>query len=136
MRSRLEGFERRLAALHAALGAWSEDSERERQARERRKLLAMMLRAGLECAGADPGEASALRHLEEPEPQPKPFVHPLRRLAEREKPRTLLEVLDELTRRYQKGRPPNLRSASTMQLIGYYCFGDGAAGATAREAPA
>jgi len=132
MPRRLEQFERRLACLAAALGAWSRDGERERKDRKRRALLASMLRAGLECAGVDPNEAAALRHLETPEPPPKPFVHPLRRLAERQRPRSLVEVLDAMTRRYHKAPAPDLRQASTMQLIGYYCFGDGAA----REAPA
>ena len=132
MSPRLKAYERRLARLAGILRGWSQDDESERTRREHNKLLAMMLRAGLECAGVDPNEAASLCRLEEPQPQPKPFIHPLRRLAERERPRTLLEVLDELTRRYQKGRPPDLRNASVMQLIGYYCFGDG----TAREAPA
>ncbi|HTW54686.1 MAG TPA: hypothetical protein VME45_22545 [Stellaceae bacterium] len=125
MLSRLQKFERRLAALHAAFGALSADDDRERARREHNELLAAMARAGLEHAGIDPNEAATLRHLEEPEPQPKPFVHPLRRLAEREKPRPLIDFLYDMTRRYHQGPAPNLRSASVLQLIGYYCFGDG-----------
>jgi hypothetical protein len=137
MLRRLEKFERRLAALHAVLGAWSRESEEEQERRERRKLLTAIARAGLEAAGLDPNEAATVRSLEEePEPQPKPFIHPLRRLAERQRPRTLLDALYDMTRRYHKGRAPDLRQASVMQLIGYYCFGDGAKGAVAREAPA
>lgn len=132
MLRRLERFERRLAALNAVLRVWTDDGEREREGREHRAILASVLRGGLECAGVDPDEASALRHLETPEPAPDPFVHPLRRLAQQQRPRTLLDVLHDLTRRYHKGPAPNLRQASAMQLIGYYCFGDGAA----REAPA
>jgi hypothetical protein len=136
MHHRLKALERRLAALAAVLRAWSVDHEQEKEARERRDVLAAFLRAGLEHAGIDPNEASALRHLEPPEQlppflQPRPFAHPLRRLAERRRPRTLIEALDEETKRYQKGPAPNLRQASVMQLIGYYCFGEGA-----REAPA
>jgi len=129
MHRRLKSFERRLAALAAMLRGWSADSEREQQERERHEILASFLRAGLEHAGIDPAEAATLRDLEAPPPEsmrPRPFVHPLRRLAERQRPRPLIEWLYEMTRRYHHGRPPNLRQASVMQLIGYYCFGDGA----------
>ena len=142
MPRRLEVFERRLAALEARLRAWSSDGERERKERERKGLLAAVLRAGLECAGVDPGESSALRRLEDPDDglplfmRPRPFVHPLRRLAQRQRPITLLEALDDETKRYREGPAPNLRQASTMQLIGYYCFGAGNRGRAAREAPA
>ena len=136
MHRHLEQFERRLAALNAMLRAWSRDGERERESRERRAVLASMLRAGLECAGVDPSEASALRHLETPEPPPAPFVHPLRRLADRRRPRPLIEVLDAMTKRYHKGPAPGLHQASAMQLIGYYCFGPGSRDHAARAAPA
>jgi hypothetical protein len=114
------------------LSGWSRHDEEERTHREHDKLLAAILRAGLECAGLDANESPCLRHLENPDllpefPRPRQFVHPLRRLAERERPRSLLEWLDELTRRSQKGPAPDLRNASVMQLIGYYCFGDGCA---------
>ena len=134
MHRRLEAFERRLAALQAVLRGWSDASEREQEAAKRHAVLAVFLRAGLEHAGVDPDEAASLRHLEDPPAhlRPRPFVHPLRRLAERQRPRTLLDALYDMTRRYHKGRAPDLRQASVMQLIGYYCFGDG----TAREAPA
>jgi hypothetical protein len=71
-----------------------------------------------------------------PEPQPQPFVHPLRRVAERQRPRTLLDALYDMTRRFHQGPAPNLRQASAMQLIGYYCFGDGCAREMPPEAPA
>jgi len=67
MQRRLEQFERRLARLAAWLGASSRDPEHERGQRERRELLAAILRAGLESAGVDPDEASSLRHLEDPD---------------------------------------------------------------------
>jgi len=133
MQRRLEQFERRRARLAAWLGAWSRDPEHERGQRERHELLAAFLRAGLERAGVDPNEAVSLRHLEDPDwppsfMRPRPFVHPLRRVAERQRPRSLIELLFEETRRYHHTRtPPNLSQASTYQLIGYYCFGDGAA---------
>jgi hypothetical protein len=138
VRRRLDGFERRLAALAAVLRGWSRDAERESQERERHAILASVLRGGLEQAGLDPGEASALRHLEHPPAwlRPRSFQHPLRRLADRQRPRTLLDVLHEMTSRYHKGPPPSLRQASAMQLIGYYCFGAGNREAAAREAPA
>lgn len=145
MHSRLEGFERRLAALHAVLRAWSGDEERKRRSRERSAMLASILRAGLESAGVDPGEASSLRHLEDPEwppafMRPLRFVHPLRRLAEKRRPRTVVEQLDDATRRYQQGPAPDLSQASVLQLIGYYCFGAGNKagnkGGASREAPA
>ncbi|HWD57208.1 MAG TPA: hypothetical protein VG308_02950 [Stellaceae bacterium] len=129
---RLDRFERRLAVLNAMLHAWSAERRRENREHKRHLVLAAMLRGGLQCAGIDPGEAPALRRLETPEPPPRRFVHPLRRLAERRRPRPLIEVLDALTARYHKGPAPDLHQASAMQLIGYYCFGDGAA----REAPA
>jgi hypothetical protein len=44
----------------------------------------------------------------------------------------LIELLCDLTRRYHGPPVPDLRTASVMQLIGYYGFGEGAA----REAPA
>lgn len=133
MRRRLEQFERRLARLEAWLGAWSRDPERERRQARQRELLAAILRAGLECAGIDPNEAASLRNLEDPDWPPsflrrRPFIHPLRRVAERHRPRNLIEHLFAETRRYHHSRePPNLGQASTYQLIGYYCFGDGAA---------
>jgi hypothetical protein len=130
MYRQLEQFERRLARIAAVLNAWSRNAERQRADRERHQVLAAMLRAGLESAGIDPNEASALRHLEAPGPAPPP-VHPLRRLAQRRQPRTLLEVIYDLTRRFHT-LPPDLHQASAMHLIGYYCFGDGAA----RAAPA
>lgn len=136
MSRRLEAFERRLAALAAVLRGWTADAEAQRNADERRELLAAVLRAGLEQAGLDPNESNCLRSLEHPKEapeclRPRPFVHPLRRLAERQRPRTLLEALHDMTRRYHSGPAPDLRHASVMQLIGYYCFGDGV-----REAPA
>jgi hypothetical protein len=133
MQRRLEQFERRLARLAARLRAWSSDPEQERRERERRELLAAILRAGLECAGVDPNEAASLRHLEDPDwppsfMRPRPFIHPLRRVADRHRPRSLIEQLFEETRRYHHPQePPDLRQASTYELIGYYCFGDGAA---------
>ena len=132
MQRRLEQFERRLARLATWLRASSRDPEQQRRQRDRRELLAAFLRAGLERAGVDPGEAASLRHLEDPDWPPfflrrRPFVHPLRRVAERHRPRNLIETLFAETRRYRHARePPNLRQASTYQLIGYYCFGDGA----------
>lgn len=138
MRRRLEAFERRLAALAGVLRSWSRDAEREEKKRQLDRTMAAFLRAGLERAGLDPNESPCLRDLENPPAwrQPRPFVHPLRRLAERQRPRTLLEALHDMTRRYQDGRAPNLRQASVMQLIGYYCFGDGNPDHAAREAPA
>ena len=136
MQRRLEQFERRRARLEAWLRASSSDPEQQRRQRE---LLAAFLRAGLERAGVDPDEAASLRHLEDPNwppsfMRPRPFIHPLRRVAERHRPRTLIEQLFEETRRYHHARtPPNLSQASTYELIGYYCFGDGAARG---EAPA
>jgi hypothetical protein len=138
MQRRLEQFERRRARLEAWLRASSSDPEQQRRQRERRDLLAAFLRAGLEHAGIDPNEAASLRHLEDPDWPPfilrrQPFVHPLRRVAERHRPRTLIEQLFEETRRYHHSQePPNLRQASTYELIGYYCFGDGAARDEAR----
>jgi hypothetical protein len=139
---RLEQFERRLAGLAAWLGAWSHDPERERRQCERRALLAAFLRAGLEHAGVDPEEAASLRHLEDRNwppsfMRPRPFTHPLRRVAERHRPRNLIEQLFEETRRYHRAQaPPDLRQASTYELIGYYCFGDGAARDEAPAEPA
>jgi hypothetical protein len=67
----------------------------------------------------------------------RPFVHPLRRVAERHRPRSLIELLFEETRRFHHAQePPDLRQASTYQLIGYYCFGDGAARNEASGRPA
>ncbi|HTQ33321.1 MAG TPA: hypothetical protein VMI30_04045 [Stellaceae bacterium] len=131
MRRRLEGFERRLACLTAVLRGWARTGEAERERRERHVLLASMLRGALVHAGLDPDQAVSLQRLEEPEPPP-PAVHPLRRLAERQRPRPLIEILFDLTRRYHASPAPDLRQASVMQLIGYYCFGEGAA----RDAPA
>jgi hypothetical protein len=140
MQRRLEQFERRLARIAAALRVWKRDPERERRAREERDTLAAILRAGLKCAGVDPNEVWALRHLETWEPpgwmRPRQFVHPLRRIAERQRPRSLLERLDEDSKRYQGPPAPDLSQASVIHLIGYYCFGAGAAPAAAREAPA
>jgi hypothetical protein len=139
MQRRLEQFERRRARLAAWLGAWSRDLEQERRERERRELLAAFLRAGLEHAGVDPDEAVSLRYLEDPDwpplfLRPRPFIHPLRRVADRHRPRNLIELLFEETRRYHHSRePPNLRQASTYELIGNYCFGDGAASDEARR---
>src|SRR5580698_7019424 len=120
MRRRLEAYERRLAALAGALRGWSRDAERESQEREHHKILAALLRGGLEHAGLDPSESPALRDLENPPAwrRPRPFVHPLRRLAERQRPRTLLEALYDITKRYHDGRPPDLRRDSAMHLIG------------------
>ena len=134
MRRRLEQFERRLAALKATLEAWAADREEDRRAREQRARIAALLRAGLEQAGLDPDESPSLRHIETPEPPAKPAVHPLRRLAERERPLTLGEALYDMTRRHHKGPAPDLRHASVMELIGYYCFGAG--NPDARAAPA
>ena len=143
MQRRLEQFERRLARLATWLRAVSRDPERERRKRERTKLLAAFLRAGLERAGVDPNEASALRRLEDPNWRwppflmRRPFIHPLRRVAERQRPRSLIDKLFEETRRYHHAtEPPNLDQASTYQLIGYYCFGRGSQNHAAREAPA
>jgi len=133
---RLEAFERRLARIAAVLGAWTLDSEEERARRETSAALAAMLRAALAHAGLDPDEAASLRGLEAPEPSRPPFVHPLRRLGERQRPRSLIELLCDLTRRYHAPPAPDLRSASVMQLIGYYCFGPGNQAHAAREAPA
>ena len=79
MRRRLEAYERRLAALAGALRGWSRDAERESQEREHHKILAALLRGGLEHAGLDPSESPALRDLENPPAwrRPRPFVHPL-----------------------------------------------------------
>ena len=138
MRRRLEAFERRLAALAGVLRSWSRDAGQEQKRRELNRTMAAFLRAGLEHAGLDPSESPCLRHLEDPPAwmRPRPFVHPLRRLAERQRPRSLLDVLHDMTRRYQDGCAPNLRQASVMQLIGYYCFGEGNPDNAAREAPA
>jgi hypothetical protein len=139
LQRRLEQFERRLARLAAWLRASSRDPEQQRRQRDRRELLAAFLRAGLERAGVDPDEAASLRHLEDPDWPPfimrrQPFVHPLRRVADRHRPRNLIETLFAETRRYHHARePPNLRQASTYQLIGYYCFGDGAVRDEARS---
>jgi hypothetical protein len=133
MQRRLEAFERRLVRLAAWLRASSRDPEQQRREREQRELLAAILRAGLESAGVDPNEAASLRHLEDPDWPPlfmrrQPFIHPLRRVAERHRPRALIEMLFEETQRFHHApAPPDLRQASTYQLIGYYCFGDGAA---------
>ncbi len=89
MHRRLKAFERRLAALGAVLRGWSVDPERERQAAERRKVLAVFLRAGLEHAGVDPNEAASLRRLEDPDGTPaiaaatalRPSAAPPRRTA-------------------------------------------------------
>jgi hypothetical protein len=62
-------------------------------------------------------------------------VYPLRRLGER-RPRPLIELLCDLIRRYHGPPAPDLRNASVMRLIGYYCFGPGNQAHTAREAPA
>ena len=129
---RLEAFERRLARVAAVLGAWALDSENERARRETTAALAAMLRGALVHAGLDPNQAASLRRLEAPEPPRPPAVHPLRRLAERRRPRSPIEPLCDLTRRYRGSSAPDLRNASVMQLIGYYCFGEGAG----REAPA
>jgi hypothetical protein len=131
MHRRLAPFERRLARLAGVLRAWSRDPETEHRERARREAIAGLLRAGLVRAGVDPDEAAALRHLEDPNwpspfRRPPAFVNPLRRLAERTRPRSLVELLCEASRRYQQSRP-DLREASPLQLIGYYCFGDGAA---------
>ena len=136
MHRRFKEFERRLARLAATLRVWSGDGEQERKRREMNQAMAAILRAGLECAGVDPDEASALRHLEAPEPPRKPFAHPLRRLAERQRPRTFIEALNEATKRYHGGPAPDLHQASAMQLIGYYCFGAGNQDHAARAAPA
>ncbi len=130
MRSRLRAYERRLARLAGILRAWSGETERAAKRQEGRKLIAMMARAGLAAAGIDPGTAVTLRDLDAPEPA-RPQVHPLRRAAQRSQ-QTLLDFLRETTARYHHGRPPDLAQASPMQIVGYYCFGDG----TAREAPA
>ena len=130
-RRRLDGFERRLAALHADLAGWQDDPERSAEARERRAMLAALLRAGLQRAGLDPGEAAALRRLEAPEPPP-PFIHPLRRLAQRRR-RSPVDTLEAMTARFHRGPPPKLSDASAMHLVGYYCFGLGRA---ARKTPA
>ena len=134
MRRRLEQFERRLAALKATLEAWAGDREEEREAREQRETIAALLRAGLEQAGLDPDESASLRHIETPEPPSRPSVHPLRRLAEQERPLTLGEALFDMTRRFHRGPAPDLRGASVMELIGYYVFGAGSP--DARAAPA
>jgi hypothetical protein len=136
MYRRLEAFERRLARVAAVLGAWALDSEKERARRETSAVLALMLRAALVHAGLDPNEAASLQHLEASEPPPPPAVHPLRRLGERRRPRPLIELLCDLTRRYHGPPAPDLRNASVMQLIGYYCFGPGNQAHAAREAPA
>ncbi|HZK90345.1 MAG TPA: hypothetical protein VFC56_09385 [Stellaceae bacterium] len=133
---RLEAFERRLARVAAVLGAWALDSERERERRETNAALAAMLRGALVDAGLDPNEAASLRRLEAPEPPRPPAMHPLRRLAERRRPRPLIALLRDLTRRYPRPPAPDLRNASVMQLIGYYCFGPGNQAHAAREAPA
>src|SRR5258708_7867620 len=125
MQRRLEQYERRLARLDAVLCAWSRDPEQERGQRRRCGPLAANLRAGLERAGVDPNQASSLRHLEDPSWSPlfmrrQPFVHPLRRVAERHRPRSLIDKLFEETRRFHHAQePPNLRRASTYELIGY-----------------
>ena len=132
MHRRLKALELRLARLAARLNAWKEDAEEERERRETRPVIASLLRASLVHAGVDPDEATALRRLEAPEPEPAPFIHPLRRLAKR--PRTLLDALDAMTepyRRRPRRAPPDLRHASVIELLAYYCFGD-----DAREAPA
>jgi hypothetical protein len=136
MHRRLEQYERRLARIAAALRVWKHDPERERRRREYRATLAAILRAGLKCAGVDPDEAASLRHLEDPDwppawMRPRRFVHPLRRIAERQQPKSLLERLDEESKRYQGPPAPDLSQASVIHLIGYYCFGAGAR----REAP-
>jgi hypothetical protein len=132
MYRRLEAFERRLAHIAAVLAAWALDSEEQHERRETNAVLAAMLRGALVHAGLDPNEATSLRRLEAPEPPRSPFAHRLRRLGERRRPRPLIELLCDLTRRYHGPPVPDLRTASVMQLIGYYGFGEGAA----REAPA
>jgi hypothetical protein len=133
---RLEAFERRLARVAAVLGAWARDSEKERARRETNVVLAALLRSALVHAGLDPDEAASLRRLEAPEAPRPPVVHPLRRLAQRRRPRPLIELLCDLTRRHHGPPAPDLRSASVVQLIGYYCFGSGNQAHAAREAPA
>jgi hypothetical protein len=133
---RLEAFERRLARVAAVLGAWALDSEKERARRETDAALAAMLRGALVHAGLDPNEAASLQRLEAPEPPRPPVVHPLRRLGERRRPRPLIELLGDLTRRYHGPPAPDLRNASVMELIGYYCFGAGNQAHIPREAPA
>ena len=127
MTRRLQSLERRLARLTQTVNGWIEEARRERDLCAGRKVIAAMIRAGLERAGLDPAQAATLRRYEALEPLPPQRPPMLRRVDPRQ---AFAEKMQALARR-MRGHPPALASASAAELLAYYCFGDGA-----REAPA
>lgn len=125
MTRRLQSLERRLARIAAVVNGWIDEARRERQLHKGRKVIASLIREGLERAGLDPADAVTLRSYEAFEPTPPP-PPPWRRIDPREAFVAEIEALAERMR----GRPPNLASASPAMLLAYYCFGEGA-----KEAP-
>ena len=126
MGRRLQALERRLARLTAIVNGWAEEARRERDLQAGRKIIAALIRTGLERAGLDPAQAVTLRRYEALKPPPAP-PSPLRRIDPREAFVARIEALADRMR----GRPPDLANASPAELLAYYCLGDGA-----REAPA
>jgi hypothetical protein len=87
-----------------------------------RKVIAALIRAGLERAGVDPAEAVTLRRYEALEPLPPPRPPSLRRVDPRQ---AFIEKMQALAER-MRGHPPSLANASPAELFAYYCLGDGA----------
>lgn len=125
MTRRLQALERRLARIAAVVNGWIDEARRERQLQNARKVIASLIRDGLERAGLDPQEAVTLRRYEAIKPSPPP-PPPWRRVDPREAFVAEMQALAERMR----GHPPNLASASPAMLLAYYCFGEGA-----KEAP-
>jgi hypothetical protein len=128
MSPRLKTLERRLARLAAFFGDRDADTEKAGRLHEARKAMAALTREVIARAGLDPNESRTLRDLEAVEP-PAPLP-PLLRRRPVDSREALIAQLYALGER-MRGRPPPLATASPMELLAYYGFGEGA-----REAPA
>jgi hypothetical protein len=127
MGRRLQSLERRLTRLARIVDGWREELEHQRDLQAGRKVIAALIRAGLERAGLDPAEAVTLRRYEALEPLPPPRPPLLRRVDPRQ---VFVEKMRALAER-MRGDPPSLSDASPAELFAYYCLGDGAKAAPA-----
>jgi hypothetical protein len=123
----MQALERRLARLTQTVNGWIEEARRERELCAGRKVIAEMIRAGLERAGLDPAQAVTLQRYDALEPLPAPRPPQLRRIDPRQ---AFAERMQALARR-MRGHPPALSDASPAELLAYYCFAE-----SAKEAPA
>jgi hypothetical protein len=116
----LRGLRRRLDRLWASYRRAADFRAAEREARGARESFVTTLRAGLARAGIDADTVPAMRRFAPPDPAASPAERSRRPSGPVE---ILCDRLSRLARRCLES-PPDLATATPMELFVMYCLGD------------